>query len=165
VCLSARRAVAILKELAPLKVRSAKLFPKNGSVTDQQRQLGSAAFGIAVGTPHRLCQLLAAAAVDSAGGAVSTQGANDGGSTSGRSKNAPSDSSKNGPLSLEHSRLLIFDCYVSQKQYTVCTLPDTAPHCAMLVREYVVAPWWWWSKKDNQATGHKVKSRCQIAFL
>jgi hypothetical protein len=146
VCLSARRAVAILKELAPLKVRSAKLFPKNGSVSDQQQQLGAAAFGVAVGTPHRLCQLAAAATVGGGGGGTVSTHAPD---------------SKNGPLSLEHSKLLIFDCHVSQKQFTVCTLPDTAPHCAMLVREYV-APWW--SQKD-QASTHKVKSHCQIAFI
>jgi hypothetical protein len=137
--------VAILKELAPLKVRSAKLFPKNGSVTEQQQQLGMAAFGVAVGTPHRLCQLAAAAA------AVET---ND--DTSRRSN----DRNIFGPLSLQHSRLLIFDCHVSQKQYTVCTLPDTAPHCAMLVRDFV-APWW---SKTDPASGHKAKSHCQIAF-
>jgi hypothetical protein len=158
VCLSARRAVAILKELAPLKVRSAKLFPKNGSVSEQQQQLGTAAFGIAVGTPHRLCQLAAATAATTAvGGRVSTRGANDD-DTSGRF-NAP-DRKNVGPLSLQHSRLLIFDCHVSQKQYTVCTLPDTAPHCAMLVRDFV-APWW---SKTDPTSGSKAKSHCQIAF-
>lgn len=63
VCLSARRAVAWLKEhnnTAQLKLRAAKLFPKNGSVQQQGEQLASAAFPLAVGTPHRLLDLLQA---------------------------------------------------------------------------------------------------------
>lgn len=110
VCISARRAVALLKELAPLKVRTAKLFPKNGSVEEQRQQLASCSFGLAVGTPHRMRQL-----------AENDNGGKGGGG--------------GGKLSLEHTKLVIFDCHVSHKQFTVCTLPDTAPHCMALVRD------------------------------
>jgi hypothetical protein len=60
VCSSARRAVAILKDLAPLKLPVAKLFPKNGSVQQQLASLQQSAKSspvIAVGTPHRLLQI------------------------------------------------------------------------------------------------------------
>ena len=51
VCISARRATEILKDLAPLKMRMAKLFPKSGSVKEQ---LLTTPFGVAVGTPNRI---------------------------------------------------------------------------------------------------------------
>ena len=54
VCLSARRAVAVLKELSQLKVRAAKLFAKHMSIDDQRELLQTSAFGLAVGTPHRI---------------------------------------------------------------------------------------------------------------
>lgn len=57
VCVSARRAVQVLKDLAPLKARAAKLFPKNGSISEQLKELADAPFGIAVGTPHRIQSL------------------------------------------------------------------------------------------------------------
>jgi hypothetical protein len=60
VCSSARRAVSILKDLAPLKLPVAKLFPKNGSVQQQLASLQQSAKSspvIAVGTPHRLWQI------------------------------------------------------------------------------------------------------------
>ena len=56
--ISARRAVAILKELAPLKIQIAKLFPKQGSCQEQARQLAESNFCVAVGTPQRLSELL-----------------------------------------------------------------------------------------------------------
>jgi len=104
VCISARRAIAILKELAPLKARTAKLFPKNGSVTAQCEQLRSTNFGLAVGTPHRLeilCQ------------------------------------QENG-LNFENTQLIVFDSHVSNKAFTVVSLPDTAPHCATLVKQHIL---------------------------
>jgi len=110
VCISARRAVAILKELAPLGVRAAKLFPKNGTVTEQEQQLASAPFGIAVGTPHRLHALLFTSKVDNA------------------------DASMN----LRQTQLVVLDSHVSNKQFTVCTLPDTAPDCMRLLKDFVV---------------------------
>lgn len=57
-CLSARRAVAVLKDLAPLKLRVAKFFPKQGTIEDQARQLETTDFGVAVGTPHRIKELI-----------------------------------------------------------------------------------------------------------
>jgi len=57
-CLSARRCVAVLKDLAPLRLRIAKLFPKQGTIEEQGRQLETNEFGIAVGTPHRVKELM-----------------------------------------------------------------------------------------------------------
>lgn len=57
VALSARRAVQVLKELAPLNVRAAKLFAKHITIEEQVKQLEQAPFPIAVGTPHRLLAL------------------------------------------------------------------------------------------------------------
>lgn len=58
VCISARRAVSVLKELAPFNVRVAKLFPKQGSIEEQATQLQSGSMAMAVCTPHRLLALL-----------------------------------------------------------------------------------------------------------
>jgi len=135
VCISARRAVAVLKELASLKVRAAKLFPKNGSVADQRKQLAQAhGIGIAVGTPHRLQQLAAAENDDD----------NNNNNNAGRAA---------GSLSLfDRTQLVILDCELSHKQFTVCTLPDTAPHCMSLIRESVLPQL-------------KKRKDCKIAFF
>lgn len=58
VCLSARRAVSVLKELAPFNVRVAKLFPKQGSIEEQATHLQSGSMAMAVCTPHRLLALM-----------------------------------------------------------------------------------------------------------
>lgn len=57
-CLSARRSVNILKELGPMKLRVAKLFPKQGSIDEQAKQLEMTEYGLAVGTPHRIKELI-----------------------------------------------------------------------------------------------------------
>jgi hypothetical protein len=57
-CLSARRSVAILKDLAPMKLRVAKLFPKQGTIGEQANQLETTEFAVAVGTPHRIKELV-----------------------------------------------------------------------------------------------------------
>lgn len=65
VCLSARRAVQVLKELSVSKLRVAKLFAKHMSI-DQQKELltsSGSKFSLAVGTPHRLLQLAQAGAL------------------------------------------------------------------------------------------------------
>lgn len=54
VCLSARRAVQLLKDMKPLKTRTAKLFAKHLTVQEQTEWLQQTPFGLAVGTPHRL---------------------------------------------------------------------------------------------------------------
>jgi hypothetical protein len=95
-----------LKEFAPIKARAAKLFPKNGSIAEQLKELASTPFGLAVGTPHRLQALC-----------------KDGG------KDA---------LSFRHTQLVVFDCHLSNKQYSVLTLPDTAPNCMGLLKDYVL---------------------------
>jgi hypothetical protein len=103
VCISAKRAVAVLKELSATKVRAAKLFAKHMDIGEQCEQLRTAQFGLAVGTPNRLRALC------------------DG-----------------GDLSFEHTQLVILDSQVSNKAFTVCTLPDTAPDCMGLLRDYAV---------------------------
>jgi len=55
--LSARRAVQVLKELAPLNVRAAKLFAKHITIEEQVKQLQESPFPVAVGTPHRILAL------------------------------------------------------------------------------------------------------------
>jgi hypothetical protein len=58
ICVSARRAVSLLKdEMSSFKVRTGKFFPKNGSIMEQQQQLATGVFPIVIGTPHRLRQL------------------------------------------------------------------------------------------------------------
>ncbi len=57
-CQSARRSVAILKDLGPIKIRVAKLFPKQGTIGEQSRQMELQEFGLAVGTPHRIKELI-----------------------------------------------------------------------------------------------------------
>lgn len=57
VCVSARRAVAVLKELASLKLRAAKLFAKHMDPSQQRTMLTQQAYGLAVGTPNRLLAL------------------------------------------------------------------------------------------------------------
>ena len=121
-----------MKELASLKVRAAKLFPKNGSVTEQQSQLAQQGIGLAVGTPHRLLQLASG------------------------EKNDVNDSNKKGGqncLSLfDRTQLVVLDCELSHKQFTVCTLPDTAPHCMGLLRESILPQL-------------KKRKDCKIAFF
>lgn len=58
-CLSARRCVAILKDLGPVKLRVAKLFPKQGTIGEQSRSMEITEYSLAVGTPHRIKELLA----------------------------------------------------------------------------------------------------------
>jgi len=57
-CQSARRSVAILKDLGPIKIRVAKLFPKQGTIGEQSRKMELQEFGLAVGTPHRIKELI-----------------------------------------------------------------------------------------------------------
>lgn len=57
-CLSARRAVALLKDLSSLNVRVAKLFAKHMDVKDQVAMLEQNKYGIGVGTPNRCLKLV-----------------------------------------------------------------------------------------------------------
>lgn len=58
VCLSARRAVSLLKDLSSLNVRVAKLFAKHMDMADQVAMLRQNKYGIGVGTPNRLLKLV-----------------------------------------------------------------------------------------------------------
>lgn len=88
-CISARRAVAVLKEVSFLKTRVAKLFPKNGSAEEQKDLCRNVPLGICVGTPHRVAVL---------------SGCFDGGDAS---------------LSFDRTELVIFDSHLSNKQFSV----------------------------------------------
>mmetsp|Transcript_7229 Transcript_7229/g.10581 ORF Transcript_7229/g.10581 Transcript_7229/m.10581 type:complete len:263 (+) Transcript_7229:106-894(+) len=107
-CISARRSVAVLKELSALKIRAAKLFAKHMSVDQQKDMLKDQSFGMAVGTPNRVRVLC-----------------ND----EGRGK---------APLYLGKTTHIIIDCHVNQKGYTVCTLPDTAPDTMDFLKQKVI---------------------------
>lgn len=103
VCISARRAVEILKDIKPFKVRAAKLFAKHMQVSQQEEMLNQSPFPMAVGTPHRLQVLCEQKA-----------------------------------LSLEHTKLIVLDAHKDAKNFTVCTLPDTAPHCMEFLKDHVL---------------------------
>jgi hypothetical protein len=109
VCISARRAVAILKEIASLKIRAAKLFAKHLDIKDQREMLTNNCFGIAVGTPNRLKMLC-----------------------------QPEQGHSKAPLNLGKTTLVLLDSHSNQKGYTVCTLPDTAPDTMDFFKEQVV---------------------------
>lgn len=104
VCQSARRAVAVLKDLTPLRLRATKLFPKNGEVPQQLTTLRQNPFPLAVGTPHRLAALCA-----------EIKG-----------------------LEFSRTQIVVLDSYISKKQYTVCTLPDTAADTMALLENHVL---------------------------
>ena len=105
ICQSARRAVAVLKELAPLNAKAAKLFPKQAPLQQQIRELssGSNKFALAVGTPQRVLDLLDHSA-----------------------------------LTLDATQLVVLDGATSNKNFTVCTLPDTAQSCMNLVHQHIL---------------------------
>jgi U3-containing 90S pre-ribosomal complex subunit len=101
ICLSARRAVEVLKEISPLKIRCGKFFAKHLSISAQKDMLKNQAYSIAVGTPNRLNAL------------------------------CDSESNENNsPMNLGNTKLLLLDTFVNQKGFTVFTLPDTAPDTA-----------------------------------
>jgi U3-containing 90S pre-ribosomal complex subunit len=132
VCLSARRAVMILKNLSKLKIRAAKLFPKNGSISEQCEQLLSTSYGLAVGTPHRLLTLCQQQQQQVENKSV--QGTD----KSTKVTTTTTTTTTTGCLSFHKTKLIVLDSDTSNKQYTVCTLPDTAPHCMELIRDYVI---------------------------
>jgi protein CMS1 len=109
VCVSALRAVAVLKEISSLNMRVAKLFAKHMNVDDQVNMLESNSYGIAVGTPNRLLKLI--------------QTNNEDGE---------------GALSLEFTELIVIDCHEDKKKFTVCTMNDTAPDMMKLIQEGVL---------------------------
>ena len=109
VCVSARRAVAVLKELSSLNVRAAKLFAKHMDVDEQRTMLDTQSFGIAVGTPNRLQALCTA-----------------------------QEGSTKASMYLGKTQLVVFDSHTNAKGFTVCTLPDTATDCMDFLREKVL---------------------------
>jgi hypothetical protein len=125
VCVSARRAVSLLKEeIASCKVRIGKFFPKNGTIQEQQQQIQNTILPIIIGTPHRLYQLSSSLTVS------------DNHDTANKKNNHMNMNGK--LLRWDHTQLVIIDNYqVPHKQYTVCTLPDTAKDCMKLIHEYI----------------------------
>lgn len=111
ICISALRAVEILKEISSLNIRAAKLFAKHMNLADQISMLKNNSYPIAVGTPNRLLKLIQC-------------GAGDG--------------EKRGALSLESTELIVIDCYEDKKKFTVCTMNDTAPDLMKFIHEAVV---------------------------
>ena len=156
ICVSARRAVSLLKEeMASFKVRTGKFFPKNGSIADQQQQLASSVFPIVIGTPHRLRQLSTTTTTED-------------------SNHSSSSIATTRTLNWKHTQLVIVDNYqIPHKQYTVCTLPDTASDCMNLVKEQVYPQLWMTSRNDRKneqqhARNNNTKKNtrgCQIVFL
>lgn len=111
VCISARRAMTILKSLSSLGVRAAKLFAKHMILSEQVSMLSSNSYGIAVGTPNRLLKLVSCEQGDS--------------------------QKKNGskpPLCLDSTQLFLVDCHEDNKKFTLCTQNDTAPDLMELIR-------------------------------
>jgi len=107
-CISARRAVAVLKELSALKIRAAKLFAKHMSIDQQREMLSGQSFGLAVGTPNRLLALCEEGERGVA------------------------------ELYLEKTTHVVLDTHVNQKGFTVCTLPDTAPDTMEFIEKRVI---------------------------
>jgi hypothetical protein len=109
VCISARRAVAVLKELSGLKIRCGKFFAKHLSIEAQKEMLRNQSFAIVVGTPNRLKALC-----------------------------EPEQRGGKAPMYLGKTNLVVLDTHANQKGYTVCTLPDTAPDTFDLIKEKVL---------------------------
>lgn len=119
ICASARRAVAILKEISSLNVRAAKLFAKHMSIADQKAMLENNKYSIAVGTPNRLLKL------------VQANGSDD-------DDDESEDGDGEAALSLDETELVIIDCHEDKKCYTVCTMNDTAPDLMMFIKDAVL---------------------------
>ena len=154
ICVSARRAVALLKdELSSFKVRTGKFFPKNGSIQQQQEQLASTVFPIVIGTPHRLRQL--SLTTDTT--AVSSDAKNN--------QNNRHATTTTRTLNWEATQLVMIDNYpIPHKQYTVCTLPDTASDCFMLLKEQVV-PQLLSASTTSSKRNSKTKKPCRVVLL
>uniref|UniRef100_A0A7S2WNL1 Uncharacterized protein n=1 Tax=Eucampia antarctica TaxID=49252 RepID=A0A7S2WNL1_9STRA len=116
-CASARRSVAILKDLSSLNLRIGKLFPKNMKLDEQITMLKQSSFGIAVGTPNRILKL--------------SQAPVDGSDDTGVDN-------EDCALSLEKTELVVIDCHQDQKRFTICTLNDTALDLMKFIRHAVV---------------------------
>ena len=126
VCISARRAVQVLKQLSPLNVRAAKLFAKHMDLDEQIAMLRTNSFGIAVGTPNRLLKL-------------AESGGNGGDGSGSDSDDTDDDSvSTGGALSLDSTELLVIDNHEDSKAFTVCTMNDTAPDLMQFLHKAVV---------------------------
>ena len=153
--------------MSSFKVRTGKLFPKNGSIIEQQQQLASSILPIVIGTPHRLRQLSS-----SVSSTTSTTTLSD--------SNSKSSSNNDGARTLnwDYTQLVIIDNYqIPHKQYTVCTLPDTASDCMNLFKEHVYPQLCTTTSNNNRkkdlhvqqqsrnSNTRKNTKRCQIAFL
>ncbi|KAL7573694.1 hypothetical protein ACA910_007736 [Epithemia clementina (nom. ined.)] len=154
ICQSARRAVAILKECVPFHTKAAKLFPKQGSVSQQLKEWSSSTFGLAVGTPQRLLALFSEEEVESGEGQGGSEtisrinnknqqlhNAGDGDGDDHKASISSKSDSKgrlSPRLTLDSTQLVVLDAEPSNKKFTVCTLPDTAQWCMKLIQHVVV---------------------------
>jgi len=108
ICISALRAVEVLKDISSLNIRAAKLFAKHMNISDQVSMLKNNSYPIAVGTPNRLLKLF---------------------DTTEEGKSA---------LSLDQTELIVIDCFEDIKKFTVCTMNDTAPDLMKFILDAVV---------------------------
>ena len=113
ICSSARRAVALLKDIDSLHVRISKLFAKHMDMEDQIKMLEENAYAIAVGTPNRLLKLH-----HESGGVGGNNGS--------------------GALHFRQTELVIVDSWEDSKGFTVCTLNDTAPDLMKLMDSAII---------------------------
>lgn len=109
------------------------MFPKNGSVEEQSKTLSLTSFGIAVGTPHRLVALSS-----STNATATDQNKNHDDDDNNNNHNNKQQEKPSSASLLDQTKLIVFDCDVSSKQYTVCTLPDTAPSNVIFVRDCII---------------------------
>ncbi len=109
ICVSARRAVSVLKEISSLNVRAAKLFAKHMSIEDQIAMLENNNYSIAVGTPNRLLKLC-----------------------------EEDEETHESPLNFDQTELIVIDSHEDKKKYTVCTMNDTAPDLMMLFKKSII---------------------------
>jgi len=127
-CISARRAVALLKDLSSLNLRVAKLFAKHMDIVDQIDMLEQNSYGIAVCTPNRLLKLFNS----------DSESNNNIGEESDNCEKKNSTKGGAGALSLDRTELLVIDCHEDNKQFTVCTMNDTAPDLMKFIKDAVL---------------------------
>lgn len=130
ICSSTNRAVSLLKDLSPMKARVAKLFSKHMNVLQQVEMMETNSYGIAVGTPNRLLKLFEMRCEDEIGQSARHE------SNAGKDANSTKVGSQG--LDLDYTELVVVDCHVDRKKYTVCTLNDTAPDLMRFIQMAIV---------------------------
>lgn len=118
---SARRAMKILHDLANggnfPKIRIGKLFAKHLDINDQLKMLSTNSFGICIGTPNRILKLTSIMGDDD------EEKSNDG---------------RSGGLSLNHTEVIIFDCHLDNKRFSLFTSNDTGRDVMSFINDVVI---------------------------